>query len=85
MLGEGVVEAINDYTISERSLCAFLKLDMLVRYEMLVSDEKVLKYGGVSDDDGFIPKFNGIVKNTEAAYMLIFTKTPGNAKYEVYI
>ena len=82
-LAEGVVDAINDYTKSERALCAPLKLNTLMRYTMLVPDRQLLKYGGVWDQDGFIPKFSGGAENTLATYMLVFTTTPGHAKYEV--
>uniref|UniRef100_A0AC35ETG0 Sulfatase N-terminal domain-containing protein n=1 Tax=Panagrolaimus sp. PS1159 TaxID=55785 RepID=A0AC35ETG0_9BILA len=41
LLAEGVVDAINDYTSAERRLCASLKLDLLIRYEMLVPDKKI--------------------------------------------
>jgi hypothetical protein len=40
---------------------------------------------GVLDEDGFVPKFSGKAKKNEAAYMLVFTTVPGNAKYEATV
>lgn len=43
----------------------------------------MLKYSGVLDQDGFVPKFEGEVAVFSTIYQLILETTPGNAKYEV--
>ena len=83
ILAEAVVQTINGYTAPERELCAPLKLHKLVNSKMLAPEEKMLKYGGASDKDGFVPKFNGKATTNRMIYMLTFTTVPGNARYEV--
>jgi hypothetical protein len=84
-LAKAVVQTINSYTEVERKLCAPLRLQTVIDAKTLVPDDKVLKYGGVSDRDGFVPKFTGNATVTFATYMLTFTTLPGNAKYEATV
>ncbi|KAE9553335.1 hypothetical protein FO519_003448 [Halicephalobus sp. NKZ332] len=85
MLAEAVVQTINGYTAEERKLCANLKLHKLVNSKMLAPEEKMLKYSGVADKDGFVPKFGGNATASKTIYMLTFTTIPGNARYEATI
>uniref|UniRef100_A0A7E4VT59 Uncharacterized protein n=1 Tax=Panagrellus redivivus TaxID=6233 RepID=A0A7E4VT59_PANRE len=85
LLAGALIETINNYTKESRKLCAEIKLDKIVESKRLVADEKVLKYGGVKDADGFVPDFKGNAKMTAATYMLTFTTTPGNARYEATV
>uniref|UniRef100_A0AC34GJJ1 Uncharacterized protein n=1 Tax=Panagrolaimus sp. ES5 TaxID=591445 RepID=A0AC34GJJ1_9BILA len=84
-LAIAIIQTINSYTADERKLCAPLRLQTVVNSKKLVPDEKVLKYGGVKDTDGFVPKFSGNATVTYATYMITFTTLPGNAKYEATV
>jgi len=85
ILAEALVQTINGYTAPERKLCAPLKLHKLVNSKMLVPDEKMLRYGGAADKDGFVPKFTGNATTSKAIYMVTFTTVPGNARYEATV
>uniref|UniRef100_A0AC34GA04 Sulfatase N-terminal domain-containing protein n=1 Tax=Panagrolaimus sp. ES5 TaxID=591445 RepID=A0AC34GA04_9BILA len=84
-LATAVVETINDYTKIERNLCAPLNIDKILNSKKLVPNEQLLKYAGSTDIDGQFPKFNENAVATFATYMIIFTTSPGNAKYEATV
>nr|CAD2137226.1 unnamed protein product [Meloidogyne enterolobii] len=82
-LANSVIDKINKYTESERSLCSKLELKNVESAKKLVPNEKLLKYNGVVDFDGFKPQLKGNVKTKFATYQIVFITTPGAAKYEV--
>uniref|UniRef100_A0A915ECH2 Uncharacterized protein n=1 Tax=Ditylenchus dipsaci TaxID=166011 RepID=A0A915ECH2_9BILA len=84
-LAKAVVQVINEQTQPERKLCARLTLDKLIDAKKLVPNDKLLKYSGIEDYDGFAPKLGGHVQATKATYQLVFTTKPGNAKYEATV
>uniref|UniRef100_A0A1I8BSW1 DUF229 domain-containing protein n=1 Tax=Meloidogyne hapla TaxID=6305 RepID=A0A1I8BSW1_MELHA len=81
-LANSVINKINKYTETERSLCSKLELKNVESAKKLVPNEKLLKYNGNIDLDGFKPKLKGNVKTKFATYQIVFITTPGAAKYE---
>ncbi|KAL3125034.1 hypothetical protein niasHT_000639 [Heterodera trifolii] len=82
ILAKSVIKVINEYTQSERKLCALLSLSKLDSAKRLVPNSDLMKYSGVKDADGFVPDLKGNVKTTFATYQISFQTKPGNAKYE---
>lgn len=60
-------------------------LDTHFKFEKFrfIPNEKLMKYSGVKDKDGFVPLLEGHAKTVTVTYQLVFTTKPGNAKYEV--
>ncbi|CAD5227841.1 unnamed protein product [Bursaphelenchus xylophilus] len=85
LLAEGIVKTINDYTKPERKLCSEIRLEKVISAKRLIPNEDLLKYNGVKDADGFVPKLEGNTKATFFTYQIKLQTQPGAAIYEATV
>jgi len=85
-MARSFVARLNLETSAERALCAELRLDVVHDARRQGANQEALKYAGVLDVHGFVPKLlEGAVRVQHVNYQLHLTTQPGGALYEATI
>lgn len=72
------INKINDFTSTQRLHCSKIMLKEILWIKNLVLNEKLLKYKGVKDIDGFQPDFTSNMNKSKDIYQIQFSTKPGN-------
>lgn len=80
---EHVVGVINGFTQPHRKLCAELKIDKVLRAQMLLPQVNMLKFKKTNDADGFNADLSDNTAVNKIIYQIWVYTSPGNGLFEV--
>ncbi|XP_017768642.1 PREDICTED: uncharacterized protein LOC108556871 [Nicrophorus vespilloides] len=84
-LGDEFVKILNDYTESQRTKCAILRISAIYWVSQLTPNENLLKYKKNHDYDGFVPDLTGKTDVSVNIYQMKVMLSPGDSLFEVTI
>lgn len=78
-----VVKTVNRITLPQRKLCSELKLDKVLRAQMLLPQKNLLKFKKTNDADGFNADLSDDTAVNKIIYQVWVYTSPGNGLFEV--